>query len=981
MKIHFFRLFYISLAIIVFSCSISYSQLYKLETKNSTIIYYGKSYDYLIPHVGATLESAYRFHQNYWNYNTNEKVDVFLNDFSDVGNGGTMTIPRDLLFINVAPFDYTFDVLPANERFQWLMNHELTHLVMADKSTGADNFYRTMFFGKISTDNENPLSMFYSYLTSPRWYSPRWFHEGIAVFMETWMSGGLGRVLGGYDEMVFRSMVKEDAYFYKPIGLETEGTTVDFQVGVNSYLYGTRFVSYLSTIYGMEKVKEFYKRDSESSKFYANQFKNVFNKSVVDVWDEWIKYENEFQNNNLQKINTFPLTSKNAITQENLGSVSRQYLNKTKNEIYCAINRPGDLASLVALNINSGKIRKIADVESPGLYYVTNFAYDEQNNRIFCTTHNQNWRGLKTIDLDNGNEETLFDYIRISELVYSQKEKALYGMQIFDGRTAIVKLTDDYKNVTRLYSIPYGNSFFDIDISPNGDILSGTFADLAGKQKLMIFNLDSLNQGKIDSTTVYEFKDNSSSNFVFCKDGKNLIGTSYYTGVSNVYQVNIETKEAKLMTNTDIGFFRPLEISDDSVLVFEYKVKGLNPVKIKKEYLDDASSIDYLGMKSVERNPELYDYIPEPASRLNNDELILEEGDYSIFKETSFENIYPIVEGYKDYLAYGLQFNLSDKIMISRANIKVSYTQNQLIPKKERLHLSLNYKYWQWQFNASLNKSNFYDLFGPTKVSRAGYYFSLGYTYNINTEKPIDSRLDFKVGYFGDLQKLPQYQNINAGISELTTLNLNYNYSKFTRSLGAVEYESGFEIKANLEGAYFNKEIVPTATAEFTKAFLFPGLRNSSLWFRASTGRVLSNTQSSFGQIYFGGFGNNYVDRLNVQRYRELESFPGKEINELSGKDFAKFGFEWNLPPIMFKEFGFLSAYVRFARLSFFQSNLSTDISDKNIRTYYHNAGVQLDFELVFFSLLKSTLSFGYAQAYNRYLSPTDEFMISLKLL
>ena len=168
-------------------------------------------------------------------------------------------------------------------------------------------------------------------------------------------------------------------------------------------------------------------------------------KSVVDIWDEWIKYENEFQNNNLEKINAFPLTNKNVFTQENLGSVSRQYLNKSKNEIYCAINRPGDLASLISFNINTGKIRKITDVESPGLYYVTSFAYDEKNNRIFCTTHNQNWRGLKTIDLDNGNEETLFDYIRISELVYSPNEKAIYGMQIFNGRTAIVKLTGDYK--------------------------------------------------------------------------------------------------------------------------------------------------------------------------------------------------------------------------------------------------------------------------------------------------------------------------------------------------------------------------------------------------------------------------------------------------------------------------------------------------------------------------------------------------------
>ena len=87
------------------------------------------------------------------------------------------------------------------------------------------------------------MSMLYSFLTSPRWYSPRWYHEGIAVFLETWMAGGIGRTLGGYDEMVFRTMVLEDAYFYDVVGLESEGTTIDFQVGQNSYLYGTRFVT------------------------------------------------------------------------------------------------------------------------------------------------------------------------------------------------------------------------------------------------------------------------------------------------------------------------------------------------------------------------------------------------------------------------------------------------------------------------------------------------------------------------------------------------------------------------------------------------------------------------------------------------------------------------------------------------------------------------------------------------------------------
>ena len=56
-----------------------------------------------------------------------------------------------------------------------------------------DSVNRKLFFGKVSPIPEQPLSMVYSYLTTPRMYAPRWFHEGMAVFLETWMGGGLGR--------------------------------------------------------------------------------------------------------------------------------------------------------------------------------------------------------------------------------------------------------------------------------------------------------------------------------------------------------------------------------------------------------------------------------------------------------------------------------------------------------------------------------------------------------------------------------------------------------------------------------------------------------------------------------------------------------------------------------------------------------------------------------------------------------------------
>jgi hypothetical protein len=45
------------------------------------------------------------------------------------------------------------------------------------------------------------------------------------------------------------------------------------------------------------------------------------------------------------------------------------------------------------------------------------------------------------------------------------------------------------------------------------------------------------------------------------------------------------------------------------------------------------------------------------------------------------------------------------------------------------------------------------------------------------------------------------------------------------------------------------------------------------------------------------------------------------------------------------------------------------------------DAGAQLDFRLVFFSALESTLSFGCATAVEKREKMTQEFMVSLKIL
>ena len=50
------------------------------------------------------------------------------------------------------------------------------------------------------------------------------------------------------------------------------GVRVDFQIGANAYLYGTRFFTYLAYVYSPEKVIAWLKRDEGSERYYADQF-------------------------------------------------------------------------------------------------------------------------------------------------------------------------------------------------------------------------------------------------------------------------------------------------------------------------------------------------------------------------------------------------------------------------------------------------------------------------------------------------------------------------------------------------------------------------------------------------------------------------------------------------------------------------------------------------------------------------------------
>ncbi len=967
------RILVASIGIVLAAATGAFPQLNSLETKNLRLITYDRSHSYVVPHLARCFENSFRFHGRLFNYAPTEEVTLLLQDFGDYGNGGATAVPFNLISVGISPFHYAYETSPANERMNALMNHEMVHIVALDRASKSDRFFQALFSGKVVPTRENPISMLYSYLTTPRRYSPRWYHEGIASFLETWMDGGIGRALGAYDEMVFRTMVRDGAYIYDYVGLESEGTTIDFQAKANSYLYGTRFMTYVAYQYGPERLIQWVSRTDESQRFFASQFGHLFGRSLEQGWSEWISFEHQWQKTNLDSIRINPVTQHRVLSQQTLGSVSRAFYDNERKRIYAAINYPGQVPHIAAIDVVDGTVEHICDVKGGALYYVSSLAYDPSSRILFYTTDNNKWRDLNMVNVITGETTLLIQDARTGDLAFNAADKSLWGVRHFIGFSTVVRIPPPYTDWNHVYTLPYGKDLFDIDISPDGKILTGALAEISGNQKLIRMEVQKLLKGDHSSEMIVDFESNSPANFVFSHDGKYSLGTSYYSGVSNVFRYDHETQAIQALTNAETGYFRPIPVSDDSLIAFNYTGTGFVPVMLANRVQEPVSAINFLGQAVVEKFPVVTEWKLDPPleSSINIDSMTTYAGEYSPSSHIKITSLYPMVEGYKNVASYGMRMSASDPILINEIDWSVSYSPNSGLETQERLHSRLSLHSWRWRFLATYNGADFYDLFGPTKTSRKGYSAGVQYREFLVFDEP--KTMDYVIGgtAYWSLERLPDFQNVSTSFDKFLTFSGRLNYQYFLRSIGAVEEETGYRWQIISHNNYVNGVLFPRLLSTLDYGFLLP-ISHSSLWLRSSAGYSFGNRYSPFANFYFGGFGNNWIDYLDSKRFREYYSFPGVELNRIGGTKYAKLMVEWTLPPLRFRRFGTQSFYMNWMHLSLFSSMLST-----NSLATSTNFGGQLDCKLVIFSTQESTLSFGYAIAS----ASTNEFMISLKLL
>jgi hypothetical protein len=975
------RVFVLIFALVMAPKTVAESVVFDLlETDDLRLLYFDPMQTYLTPHVARSFHNSLEFQKYIFNWQPWEKTTVLLTDFRDYGNASAGAVPNNSVQVDVAPLSRTLETFTASERFYMDMNHELVHVATMDGWNQQDAWWRRFFLGKPVPIEAHPESILYFYLATPRVATPRWYAEGSAVFMETWMAGGLGRAQGAFDEMVFRAMVRDDAHFYSNLGLVSEGTRVDFLVGVNAYLYGTRFFSYLAYTYSPERVIEWLSRGEESKRYYATQFRQVFSKSLEDSWDDWIAFEHEFQQNNLESVRKHPLTPARHLVDRGVGSVSRSFHDPQSKSLVGAFRYPGVVGHVGMMSLEDGSIEHLKDIKGPMLYRVAATAFDPQSRILFYTEDNYDFRDVVALDLETGKKRMLLKDARIGELVFDHSDRSLWGLRHLDGYVTLVNIPHPYEEWRQVHTWPYGQVLYELDVSHDGKLLSASMGEISGRQYLRIFRRQDLLNQQAEAMAEFEFGTAVPEGFVFSSDDRFLFGSSYLTGVSNIFRYEIATGDIEAVSNAEIGFFRPLPLDDGSLMVFEFTGQGFVPAIIDPVPLEDVSAIAFLGTEVVKKHPVVKDWAVGSPKKVPLDDLITNRGKYVPRKELELSSGYPIIEGYRDTVALGYNWNIQDPLGLNSLSINASYSPDSSLDSEERIHADIEYSMLNWRFRYWHNLADFYDLFGPTERARKGDAFIVTHDRSLIFDGPRKMNLEVGAGYYTGLDTLPNNQNVPTSFEDLASARAELVYTHTRKSLGAVDHEKGFRWDVVGYADYADSDFVPKVRAGFDFGFALPW-RHSSVWLYNAAGVSDGERDNSLANWYFGGFGNNYVDDGEVKRYREFYSFPGFEIDEIDGQDFFKSVLEWNLPPIVFRKVGTPSFYLTWLRTALFAGGLITDIGDDNYEETYASFGIQVDLQFTVVHRLPMTLSFGFAQGYVDGDKYDDEWMISLKIL
>ena len=282
-------------------------------------------------------------------------------------------------------------------------------------------------------------------------------------------------------------------------------------------------------------------------------------------------------------------------------------------------------------------------------------------------------------------------------------------------------------NWTQIHTFPYGEVPFDLDISPDGELLSTSVGEVNGDQTVRVFRSPICAPATPTTSPDFELRHSRCRK---ASSSRRTAAISTAAPITPASRTSIASRsppsKIEAVSNAVTGFFRPIPRADGSLIVFEYTGQGFTPAIIDPKPLEDLGAIKFLGTEVADAHPVVKTWQVAPAKRGRR--TIAGEGDAALrpLAEMQLSTALSRRGGLQRPPAVGWHAQLEDPLLCP-ARHTASYTPGQqpagqrALPRLRRRPLP------RLARRPGKRRANFYDLFGPTERSRKGDAPSLGY--------------------------------------------------------------------------------------------------------------------------------------------------------------------------------------------------------------------------------------------------------------
>ena len=503
----------------------------------------------LAQHVAAEAEAVHGKLTHWFEWQPDRQTHILLNPHMSLANGSALSIPYNRIELHTVIPPPDSSLADFSNWWRQLITHEYAHILHVDKKSGLPQTLRRWL---------GPLPALY-----PNLYQPRWLLEGLATYIETDNQQHIGR---GQSSALNMAMINELNNHFKSLA----------QINLHSirwpynsaYLYGVNFFQFIEESFGAAKLKQFIAAYSNNLiPFALNTTSNeVFGLSLHALWPE---YESYLRSKHALRLQDIKLQPEHSLTHEGYLAGPSTF---TADNALLYIKNDGLSHPALLRRATNGTVKKLLEVQrgaqfhyhpSAGIIIAQAEICDEYSTYFDLFTYSKNSRKTKQI-----THCSQYHYAR-----WHPDGEQIAAIKVHAQYSQIDLLSPDGEYIKTLWKGRQNERLAHFDWRPDGKKIITTL-----HQPTLGWNIFQLN---VNTGTLSQLTHDDAVKSAprYRKNGRAVVYSADYDGISNIYQLDLDKGEILKLTDSASGNFYPdsnENLQPPQLAYFEYGPTGLN---------------------------------------------------------------------------------------------------------------------------------------------------------------------------------------------------------------------------------------------------------------------------------------------------------------------------------------------------------------------------------------------------------------------